>query len=157
MRYIYHPQRDGYLDVKPSVCCRPCELTVGLTAVRVSSKDYFASDQVFNFALPLIIVDILYSTISIINVQIPSTHFLFMWKSTCGSLQSIKIMLVQRYFPGTINRCSLNFQLKYLLEYFLLALFSEIAELCHFNAINWLLISFDTLHKYLINYKNAVW
>ena len=28
MRYIYHPQRDCYLDVKSSVCCRLCELTL---------------------------------------------------------------------------------------------------------------------------------
>ena len=33
MRYIYHPQRDCYLDVKPTVCCRPCELTLSTSVL----------------------------------------------------------------------------------------------------------------------------
>ena len=28
MRYIYHPQCDGYLNVKFIVFCRPCELAL---------------------------------------------------------------------------------------------------------------------------------
>ena len=38
MIYIYHPQRYCYLDVKPSVCCRSCELTLTPSLLNLHSR-----------------------------------------------------------------------------------------------------------------------